>query len=161
MKKDNLKLKRIRKEDMEQLFVWANDPVTRAASFNTEPISYENHVKWFEKKLHDSDCHFYMAYVDNMACGSIRFDIENDYEIDSCGKTVAVISYSIAPEYRGRGLGKEIIAKGCEMMHEKLGECILVGEVKTDNIYSHKCFEANGFDILIKKANETAYYKSV
>ena len=38
-------------EDMEQLFLWANDKEVRKNSFSMEPISYEEHQEWYEKKL--------------------------------------------------------------------------------------------------------------
>ena len=38
-------------EDCNLIYNLSNDPLVRANSFNSEPIIYENHVKWFNKVI--------------------------------------------------------------------------------------------------------------
>lgn len=35
--------------DCSLVYILSNDPLVRANSFNSEPIVYENHVRWFNK----------------------------------------------------------------------------------------------------------------
>lgn len=35
--------------DCSLVYILSNDPLVRANSFNSEPIVYENHLKWFNK----------------------------------------------------------------------------------------------------------------
>lgn len=36
-------------EDCSRVYNFSNDSLVRANSFDSEPIIYENHVKWFNK----------------------------------------------------------------------------------------------------------------
>ena len=46
-----LRLREVTGKDMDLLFRWANDPVTRKNAFHTEQIPYETHRAWFVKML--------------------------------------------------------------------------------------------------------------
>jgi len=37
-------------KDAELIYNWANDPEVRNNAVNNEPIIYENHLEWFNKK---------------------------------------------------------------------------------------------------------------
>ena len=52
-----------------------------------------------------------------------------------------IIDYSISKNYRGRGLGKQIISMTIALF--KNG--VFYGQVKSNNIASKKAFESNGF----------------
>ena len=43
----NVKLRTVKKEDVDILYEWANDPITRKNSFSEERIEYITHVNWF------------------------------------------------------------------------------------------------------------------
>lgn len=128
-----LNLRKATTEDCDTIFTWANDPLTRLQSFSTEPIPYDTHVAWFNSKLEDSNSYIFVLEYENEACGTIRVDIENNE---------GIISYNIAPYWRGRGLGIAIL----KLLEEKVkaGEIpvnMLKGEVKLYNLSSQKCFE--------------------
>ena len=42
-------LQEVRVDDVNLLYKWVNDSAVRKSSFNTDPISYENHITWFNK----------------------------------------------------------------------------------------------------------------
>ena len=105
-------------EDMEQLFLWANDKEVRKNSFSMEPISYEEHQEWYVKKLDDAQG--------------------------------AEISYSIAPEYRGHGYGKELISLAEQEVRrwaEMSGKAVIKAQVKPENQASNKIFTKAGYEI--------------
>ena len=135
-----LGLRPARMTDAGILFEWRNDPSVRAASFHTEELVYEEHVKWLENTLTRPDVSlFIMACVidgTEYRIGQLRLNYEGP---------AAVVSYTIAPEFRGRGLGRELIRLGEQAAFTRNGIRVMIGEVKKDNIPSRKCFQSLGY----------------
>lgn len=150
--KDTIYLRPVLDEDKDMLFGWINDSDCRKNSLNTEPISYESHCLWFEKKLRDENCDLFICMWKEEAVGQIRLDYQDD---------MGVISYSVAKDYRGRGLGGTILRLAEQKIRGKAAG--LTGIVKRDNLASQKAFEKNGYSREVvkegyrytKKANET------
>ena len=46
--------------DSSLVYNLSNAPLVRANLFNSEPIIYENHVKWFNKVINDSNILFFL-----------------------------------------------------------------------------------------------------
>ena len=46
--------------DSSLVYNLSNAPLVRANSFDSEPIIYENHVKWFNKVINDSNILFFL-----------------------------------------------------------------------------------------------------
>ena len=136
--KPNCVLREAVKEDLERYFEWANDAAVRANSFTTKPITLEEHTKWFLSKIEDDKTALYVMEADGIPVGQIRLALEQDK---------AVISYSIAAQYRGMGYAGEMLA----LVEEKVSEYYpeikeLVAEVKTENEASCKQFEKLGYE---------------
>jgi RimJ/RimL family protein N-acetyltransferase len=130
-------------EDMDLLYKWANDKEVRQNSFNTAPIPYENHVKWFNNILSDDTVIQYIMCDDtDTPLGQIRLNLTGGD---------AFIGYSIAPNHRGKGLGQKllhlIIDKAKTDNHNIK---TLIGQVKYENPSSAKVFEKCGFTRLDK-----------
>ncbi len=126
-------------EDAQDVFNWRNDPDTRANSFNKDEIDLESHMLWFGKRLGRENTLMYILMNGNKKAGNIRIDIEG---------TTGEISYMIAPEARGKGYGKKILALLEKTLAEtEAGERItaLKGSVLKGNKASCKCFIANGY----------------
>lgn len=139
IEKNNKKLylRDVCKEDIDILFAWANDPVVRANSFNTEQIPYEDHKKWFSKLINDENRRQYFLMEDEEAVGQIRFSID--------GKE-AEIGYSISPEKRGCGYGQIILELAKTRLKEDRPDVTkLIGRVKEGNHASRTCFKKCGF----------------
>jgi len=132
-----LSLRRATPDDAEKLLAWANDPVTRQASFNTEPIPWETHVAWLNRRLADENCAFFIAHDGRADVGTARFDRRE--------AGVAEISFSLAPEARGCGLGTKLIRLASYTTFDE-GFCDEVrGWVKGTNKASLRGFEHAGF----------------
>ena len=137
-------LREVTGKDIDLLFQWANDPVTRQNAFHTEQIPYETHRAWFVKMLADRDVLKYILCSTNSVgevqnIGQIRLSIEDGE---------ALIDYSVDPEKRGQGFGARMIL----MVEEKLREIrtdvvSCKGQVKLENIASAKVFEKCGYDM--------------
>jgi len=132
-----LYLRRATLEDAHLLLEWANNSVTRQASFNSEPIPWETHVAWLQRRLNDAQCAFYIAEDGTQAVGTVRFDHRE--------AGVAEISLSLAPAARGRGQGPKLIRLGTFSVLDE-GFCTEVrGRVKQSNTPSLRAFERAGF----------------
>ena len=126
-------------EDAQDVFNWRNDPDSRANSFNKDEIDLESHMLWFGKRLGRENTLMYILMNGNQKAGNIRIDIEG---------TTGEISYMIAPEARGKGYGKKILALLEKTLSEsEAGERInrLSGSVLKGNRASCRCFLANGY----------------
>lgn len=137
MDSKKVRLRKADASDMDLLFQWANDPVTRQNAFHTKQITYEEHIKWFHRMLSDKKQVQYICMNGMEAIGQVRLSIHD---------TIAEIDYSVAPSVRGNGYGRKIIELTCDMVkvnHPEIHK--LVGQVKYGNHSSEKCFQRNGF----------------
>ena len=133
-----LYLRKACQADMDLLYQWANDPVVRKMAFHTEPIPYEDHVKYFTKIMADASVYQYILYDGGLPVGQIRLNVEGQE---------ALIDYSIAPGYRGRGYGSKLLGLlGKQLETEMLPHVEkLIGQVKYENPASARVFEKCGF----------------
>lgn len=139
-----LSLREATGKDMDLLFRWANDPVTRQNAFHTEAIPYETHRAWFVKMLADRDVLQYIlceaSSKNETSCdiGQIRLAIEDGE---------ALISYSIEETRRGHGFGTRMILMAEEKLREMRTDVIYCkGQVKYGNPASIRAFEKCGYD---------------
>lgn len=139
-----------RAEDLETCYEWANDAEVRKSSFNTALIAYEDHVRWFSNKLKDPGSQFYIIEYHGKPAGQIRFD----------GGDEKVTSYLVAPEMRGKGLGRILVKKGItQLLKDVEGVKKVTGYIKKSNIASCNACHRAGF---VKNTQaETLYPDSV
>lgn len=127
------------KNDRDLLFKWANDPVVRSNSFNTAPIPYENHVKWFNKMMDDSTVLQFILMDDDTPVGQIRLNVDGEE---------AGIGYSIGSEFRGKGYGLLILKLVKEEVKQNYPEIRrLVAKVKPGNVASNKIFQIANYNM--------------
>lgn len=122
------------------LFEWANDPATRAASFDTAPIPWETHVAWLDRKLASSDCRVYILSLERereRPVGVVRFDGVLGEQAD--------ISVTVAPEARGRGLASRLLDASVKALLESTPVRRVRAYVKPGNEASRRAFERAGF----------------
>lgn len=129
--------------DQKLIWEWANDPQVRAASFSTEPISWETHVAWFAEKLADRDTHLLIVEtVDDQPVGQIRFDVIGQ-EADA--------HISLVKGKRGTGLAVPAIQAALRRLFSRCDcECVHA-YVKPENAASIRVFEKAGFERLDMK----------
>jgi RimJ/RimL family protein N-acetyltransferase len=126
-------------EDVEDLFIWRNDNITRQASFNTAQISFEEHKKWFEETLADPKRNLFI--ICDKQCnklGQIRFDKKED---------IAEINITINPNYRNQGAGSLALSKSIIIYNNNFDVKQVIAKVKKDNTASLKAFQKAGFQI--------------
>lgn len=124
--------------DVDLLFEWANDPLVRANSFSSEPISLETHIAWFECALRSDDVRIYIAVgEDDSPIGQIRYTLT---EVD------AVVGLSLDVKVRGRGIASRLIRDGTSRYLRDSDQCERVhAYVKVRNIPSAQAFLKAGY----------------
>lgn len=125
-------------DDAARLFAWANDPVARAVSFRDAPIAWETHIAWLTAALADPRRRLYVAEQDGTPVGTARLDHDAD------DARVAVVSLNIAPEARGRGVGRALLEALADAARAH-GFTQLRAFVKATNDASAKAFVATGY----------------
>ncbi|NYT09583.1 MAG: UDP-2,4-diacetamido-2,4,6-trideoxy-beta-L-altropyranose hydrolase [Methanosarcinales archaeon] len=124
-------------EDCRVVYEWANDQDSRASSFSTHPISWKEHVQWFENKIRDPDSVLYIAQnVKSEPVGIVRFDIDGQY---------ATISINLDRRFRGRGMAHIIINEAVENLFARRQVFGVSAFIRSHNIKSIKAFEKSGF----------------
>jgi UDP-2,4-diacetamido-2,4,6-trideoxy-beta-L-altropyranose hydrolase len=132
-----VRLRRAQQEDGRLVWEWANDPNVRAVSFSSEPILWEQHLKWFQSKLNDPGCVFYIAFNEEDApIGQVRYDV-NDGE--------AIVSISLSSTFRGKGYGNEMIELSSQKLFKVLEANSIHSYIKMGNEASVKMFLEAGF----------------
>lgn len=112
--------------DAKLYFDWANDPEVRKNAHNTEPIIWENHLKWFINRL-NSGTFMLVFFEGSEPVAQIRVDHGD-------------IDLSVDAKHRGKGIATEML-----MVLKKLQTKNIKGEVKKSNIASNRAFEKAGF----------------
>ncbi|MEJ6580847.1 MAG: bifunctional UDP-2,4-diacetamido-2,4,6-trideoxy-beta-L-altropyranose hydrolase/GNAT family N-acetyltransferase [Akkermansiaceae bacterium] len=126
--------------DAERLFLWANEPTTRAASFQSDPIPWESHLAWFTASLSNSARTIWIIQTSQeIPLGQCRFDEESLHEF--------VISISLSPETRGKGLAALVITRACSKFIATHPEARITAWIKNSNRASLRAFERAGFHI--------------
>jgi RimJ/RimL family protein N-acetyltransferase len=134
----SLSLRRVEAGDCQLLWEWANDPLTRQQSLSSASIPWEEHQRWFAHKLQDPACVLLLVLDEHKdPVGQVRF------EPDADGR--AVISVSIAPSHRGRGLAAISIKQACETLRRIRAPVTIVAYIRRDNLRSQQAFTRAGF----------------
>ncbi|MFH2066168.1 MAG: UDP-2,4-diacetamido-2,4,6-trideoxy-beta-L-altropyranose hydrolase [Pseudomonadota bacterium] len=138
MVRSRIELRRAEEGDCRMIYNWANDSNVREASFSSETISWDTHVKWFRNKLKDPKCEMYIARnEEGEQLGQVRFEMDrND----------AVISVSLSPSFRNKGYGREIIEMGTRKILATKNVKQVRALIKKDNFASIRAFEKASFE---------------
>ena len=139
-------------EDAQCLFRWRNDPLTRAQSLQQQPVEWEAHLKWLQASLQNPDRQLYIAesaalagQEQSLLLGTVRADkTAGEYEL----------SWTVAPEQRGKGWGRQMVAA--------LIECLPSGATYTavvllTNPASHRIAVALAMQVKKHLATQTIY----
>ena len=130
-------LRPARPDDAAPLFAWANDPATRAASFDRAPIPWPEHLTWLTVVLADPERRLWIAEEGGIAVGQVRVDRAPD--------DIGVVSIGLAPGARGRGLGRTVLGLGVAAAIRALGIRRARAVVMAANLPSRRLFEGAGF----------------
>lgn len=122
--------------DAKHLWEWRNDPVTRAMFREGEPVPWDQHLTWLTGMLADPERLLLIAESDSIPCATVRFDDQ--------GNGVAEVSVTVAPEFRGRGVGTEALRQATALALQRWR--IVLAHVKVENTASRKAFAGAGYE---------------
>jgi UDP-2,4-diacetamido-2,4,6-trideoxy-beta-L-altropyranose hydrolase len=125
-------------QDAALYFTWANDPGVRLNAIQSETISWPTHIAWFARRIQDVDSYLYILQApSNEPIGQVRIEFDSS-------TLLGTIDYSLAPAYRGMGLGKLLLRRALQRLrHDRPGLAgqAVQGYVKASNQASARVFE--------------------
>ena len=140
MNSNNITLREVTDLDRELIWQWANDEETRKASYSQAHISWDEHIRWFDSVQRQTNHRFYIANNGSKKpVGQIRFALD--------GKD-AIVSFSVAPDSRRRGYGKEILVKAAKQLFNETNIEQISAYVKSENMLSLRVFQKAGFRMI-------------
>lgn len=116
-------------DDCDRVFVWNCAPEVRAMSGDPRIIELVDHRSWFQRRLAGGP--MWIVEASGAPVGVVRLDP---------GPDVTSISIALAPDARGRGIGRRAIQAACASYGQPVNATIRVR-----NFSSRACFEACGF----------------
>ncbi len=140
--------------DAERIHRWNGDPLVRAASFQPDPIPWEDHTRWFARRLADPATPIYVATdAAGGDLGVVRFDGRGDDTI---------VSVALAAGRRGQGWGGAVIDAGFRAHgRDRPATNEVVAVVKAGNDASRRAFVDADFDLRPDGAPGTLRYARV
>jgi len=140
-------LRRATLADMWDLYKLSNSPEVRAVSFHQDPITREEHEKWYQNKLSDDNCiMFVITNNDRDFVGSIRFDKTSTQE--------CIVSILINQQFRGRGVGTQAIKEASKIIMNNSPTCRIKARILKNNIGSLKSFLRAGYQESTQPSSE-------
>jgi UDP-2,4-diacetamido-2,4,6-trideoxy-beta-L-altropyranose hydrolase len=140
LERPRLRLRNATQEDCELVFGWTNDPVVRAASFSSEPVAWEDHCRWYERRMSDAGTLLLIAHDCNgTPVGQVRFQAES---------AESTVSISLGAAGRGRGMAAGIIDVGTSILFAERAEVDVVhAYIRQGNEASVKAFVKADFQL--------------
>ena len=134
-------VRRANARDEDLLLRWANDPTTRTASFRPAPIEASAHHRWLADRLASPSTRLLIGSEGPVPVGQVRFERRPDGAVE--------IGISVAPEARGRGLGRALLRTGLEAARRDaaLEARSFVARIRVDNEVSARLFGGAGFSL--------------
>jgi RimJ/RimL family protein N-acetyltransferase len=119
-------------DDAERLYLWRNDPDTRRNSRSQDPLDLRGHEEWLRASLQDPERKIYIVLESGVLVGTVRTDKQDDF---------LELSWTVAPEARGRGLGREMVL---QFRDEVIPNANIQASVRKGNVASEKIAGALG-----------------
>lgn len=144
-------LRRARPHDCRRWWEWANEPAVRQVSFSSAAIPWEDHRRWFQRKLADASVLMFVAEAEGEPVGQLRYEL-NGRE--------AVVSIALDASLRGRGLGTQVLSAGSGRLRAGGSIDRIHAYIKPGNDTSVQAFAKSGYrrvtDAVI--SNQTAVH---
>jgi UDP-2,4-diacetamido-2,4,6-trideoxy-beta-L-altropyranose hydrolase len=131
LNKLNISFRAIKGDDALMVYQWSNEYLVRINSFNSSPIKFNSHKKWFDSKIDNVNVLFLLALVNNNSAGVVRYEIED---------RKAVVGIMVSEKYRGQKLASEFLRESSKLYFKKY-DLPIFAYIKKENIASIKSFE--------------------
>lgn len=135
----DLRIRPAAASDSRAVWLWRNDPATRAASQTCAPVAWPDHAGWWARALASPDREILIAEAGGEPAAMVRFDRcpapDEGFEV----------SINLRPDARGGGLGAAVLEAACQHFLARRGGIRLVATIHRDNLASRRVFERVGF----------------
>jgi RimJ/RimL family protein N-acetyltransferase len=141
--------------DAAVILSWRNAPQVRAFSQHSDPIPFEEHLKWLSARLKKVRLEpIFLFTVDNDPVGMSRLDLLTEFS-EKCE-----VSILVDPGYYARGIGGRILNMTCESFFHLHPNKSLIAKVNKENFISQKLFVSKGFKLLPTSGDYLTFEKS-
>lgn len=120
-------------EDSDLLLAWRNDEGTRKNSLNSALVQDDEHARWLDHTLRSPDRSLLIIEDEGTPVGTVRIDSLPDGQKE--------LSWTIAPERRGRGIAKQAV----KQVIDEHPDWVFVAQIKAANAASIRIAEDAGF----------------
>ncbi|MED3622819.1 UDP-4-amino-4,6-dideoxy-N-acetyl-beta-L-altrosamine N-acetyltransferase [Neobacillus thermocopriae] len=134
----NYFLRELKKEDKDILYKWRNKEEIRLHMFHSTPISYEQHVKWFENVLQHQSSVYRIFMNQNTPLGLVSFKINPQHQTCFWG-------FYVGEETAPKGTGSIMCSLALDYAFDYLKLRKVIGEVLAFNKKSIKLHQKLGF----------------
>jgi UDP-2,4-diacetamido-2,4,6-trideoxy-beta-L-altropyranose hydrolase len=151
---ENYFLRKIKNEDIQDVFQLSNEDFVRKYSINKEKIEWNEHVAWFESMLKSNHNVFYVVTDDtDQFLGQLRYKIDNHS---------ATISISLSKSLTGKGLSIKFLNESLNRIsEERIDVENIIAFVSDQNIASKKLFEKANFSLCENNDGMLKYIYSI
>ena len=144
-----IKIRKASIKDAIFFYELRNEKSARNNFFNKKNIKYNDHLKWYKKKIKNKNVIFLVALNNNSEkIGTVRYEEK---------KIFTNISISISKKFRNLGYGSKIIKNSEKFLKKKL---IIISRIKNNNKASIKIFTKNNYKV-IKNNNDLMLMKII
>lgn len=134
---NNIYVREAKPTDINDVFELSNEKSIRVISFRQHKIRWPEHFNWFESKLKNNYCLFYVAEYEKKIIAQMRLDSENDKSL---------VSISVSKPFRKLGIGRKLfLAVIKKIKKQNLKTKTLVAQIKANNSTSISFFDSLGF----------------
>lgn len=133
-------LRKATQKDIERVYEWQCEPLTRKFSRKTEVPSWDEHAKWMCGKLSDPFVYFYIIMHEGVPSGVVRLD-KIDGERTNQGFNCYEVSIYLTERKTRLGLAKKVLGL-VSKLHCHVG---LYATVLPENNASVALFESAGY----------------
>ena len=137
--------------DCNDVFDWRNDPLSIKMSHQSEQVSWNEHLVWFNDSLKDPSRAMFICEdpASNSKVGIVRYDLLDN----SC-----TVSINLAPDMRGKGFSAICLTDSIDIVRKQFPHIkVINATIKSSNIKSQKSFTKAGF-VFKEKSGDTKLY---
>lgn len=133
----SIRIRKAQDSDCAPMHAWRNAEETRRFAFQPDPITFEDHVRWFEQTIRDPNVALLIGDRADRPVGVLRYDFRGE---------VTKVSVYLVPGMQGQGLGTALLVAGTGWLRSRYPNIRrIIAEIKPDNLTSVGAFANAGF----------------
>lgn len=153
----NIFIRRIEKQDFNDILLWRNNLISREMSKETNIIKVQEHEKWFNNIINDNK-QIPIICID--LSKSIKIAFVN-FKLNNIEKS-SLISININPLHRNKGYSSLCLLQSIDFLKKEFVKCEnIIAEIKDINLPSIKLFKKIGFKKKNSSNEGVASYKFI